>query len=169
MSMWDRIRGMFRRRGLTNAPMNPPGPEFQPGLEPDPQPFAPPNGTRPILVRTETAHIPGVQDLRFVRREVRFRDDQNAKYSGFETTRMVLAGCNCVVSGPNEVAYMSDISRLPVCTKCARVCICGHKVGPLERKMIAPSKFMCKVCYKRLRWKEFWAVLGRILLGPFVK
>jgi len=169
MSIWDRFCSMFRRRGQGNVPMNPAGPDFQPGPNSDPPPFTSPAGTRPVLIRTETAHIPGVQDLRFVRREVRFRDDKEAKYSGFETTRVVLAGCNCVVSGPNDVAYMSDISGLPVCTKCARVCLCGHKVGPLERVMVEPGKFMCAVCYEAQRRRERWAVVGRVLLGPFVK
>ena len=169
MSIWDRFRGMFRRRGQGNIPMNPAGPQFQAGHDPDPPPFAPPAGTKPVLIRTETAYIHGVQDLRFVRREIRLRDDQNAKYSGFDTRREVLAGCHCVVSGPNDVAYMSDISGLPVCTRCARVCLCGHKVGTLERVMIEPGKFICIVCYEQQRRKERWATIRRILLGPFVK
>ena len=169
MSIWDRIRDMFRRRGQGNIPMNAADPGFQPGPDPAPPPFNPPNGTTPVLIRTETAHIPGVQDLRFVRREVRFRDDQNAKYSGFETRREVLAGCNCVVSGPNDVAYMSDISGLPVCVKCARVCVCGHKVGTRERVMLEPGKFICVVCYEGQQRKERRAAIRSILLGPFIK
>ncbi len=168
MNIWDHFCGMFRRKGQCNILMNPGGPQFRAGYDPNPSPFTPPAGTKPVLMRTETAHIPGVQDLRFVRREGRFRDANNAKYRGSETTRVILAGCHCVVSGPNDVAYMSDISGLPVCTKCARACLCGHKVGHLERKMIEPGKFICAVCYKKKRRKELWVALGRIFFGPFI-
>ena len=168
MSLRELFRSIFRRRGQGSITINPAGPQFRAGPDPDAPPFSPPNGTKPVLVRTETAHIPGVQDLRFVRREVRFRDDQNAKYSGFETTRVVLAGCGCVASGPNDVAYMSDISGLPVCTKCGRVCICGHKVGTMERVMVEPGKFICVVCHEQQRRRERWAAFWRMLFGPFV-
>lgn len=162
MSLLDGLRNILRRRGPDNDQTPPATPA------PSPPPFTPPPGTRPVIVKTQTAHISGIQDLDFVKREIRFRDDQNAKYSESVVQPTVLDGCHCVVTSPHEVAYVSDISGLPVCAKCARVCICGHKVGPLERVMVEPGKFMCTACHDELRRKARWAAIGRFLLGSFV-
>lgn len=169
MSIWERIRGIFRRRGQSNIPMNPAGPDSQPGPDPGPPPFTVPPGARPVLVNVEEAHIPGVQDLRFRRREIRFEDDRgDTEYSASEVSRVVLAGCGCVVSGPNEVAYLSALSGLPVCKHCAKMCQCGHKVAPTERVMVSTGVFLCVLCHEGLQRQERRAKFWRTIIGPFI-
>ena len=169
MNIFERLRNLFRRKGRGNIPTNAAGPQFQAGPDPAPPPFPPPFDTKPLLVRTETAHIPGLQNLKFISREVRMADDNEAKYSGREVIRVVLQGCHCVVSSPNEVAYLSDISGLPVCIRCSTLCLCGHKVAPSERKIIGPKQTICSACYKKKKRQELWAAIARLVLGPFIK
>ncbi len=154
------------------VPLSPPPPgEAAPNVLED---AAPPTGlpeqpeVRAVLVKQEDAHVLGVPGLHFRRREVTTRDAQNAKYTHFETNPIVL-GCGCMVSSPRDVAYISDISGRPVCRRCAKWCICGHKTAPTERVQIPEQGFLCIACHQALAKAQWKARIIRFFLGAFVK
>lgn len=166
MGLFASIRRLFRRRPT------PVTPEVLPPTE-DARPAPPadsiPPGLRPLVIKTQVAEIPGLQPMRFVRKVTVLRDDQRAKYESLEVTRIVLRGCGCLASGPDDVAYLSDITGLPVCVRCAKTCICGHKVAPSERVQIEPRLYMCSVCHAMLQKEERRRRFWRTLFGPFIR
>ena len=127
-----------------------------------------PPGVQPVVIKTETATIPGLQALQFTRKTMVLKDEHNAKFEAFEINRNVLHGCGCVVTSPNDVAYLSDLTGLPVCRRCAATCVCGHKVAPSERVMLQPRIFICKVCHESQVQAERRSRFWRWLLGPFI-
>lgn len=128
-----------------------------------------PPGTRPVIMESEEAAMPGFPELRFRRTRCILRDQSNAKYTSFHTNRILLTGCNCFVSGPNEVAYLSDISGKPVCRRCATVCICGHKVAPNERVMVGRRSYLCNVCHDKEQRRQRMESVKQFILGPFIR
>lgn len=128
-----------------------------------------PPGTRPVVAKSQEVLVDGVPHLRFSRQEVLLRDENNAKITHTIVRPTILLGCGCMVSSPRDVAYLSDICGLPVCRRCATVCVCGHKVAPKERVMVAPRTFMCIVCARQQQKMQFRARLIRFLLGGFMR
>ena len=134
----------------------PPGSSFPPGL-------------RPVLVKQEDAQIGGIPELTFRRREVSLRDENNAKYTQFETNPIILRGCGCMVTSPREVAYISNISGLPVCRRCAAKCVCGHKTAPNERVHIPDQGYLCTGCYMVLIKQQRKGRVVNLLFGSFFR
>ncbi len=119
-------------------------------------------------MESEQVMIPGVPDLGFRRSRWIFRGEGNSKYANFYTNRTLLTGCNCFVMGPNDVAYLSDISGKPVCRRCAAVCDCGHKVAPQERVSMGRRHYVCKMCHEKELRRQRMDGIKQLLLGPFI-
>lgn len=151
-----------------NAQPHAAGADVGPDIEPDalPPPAFPP-GTHPVIIESNEVGVPGAPNIRFVRRKVILRDAHNAKLTQLQVQPVILTGCRCMVMGPNEVAYLSDLTGLPVCRRCAATCSCGHKVAPSERVRVAPRITICRVCYEEQRRQERVATLRRFFFGGF--
>lgn len=126
-----------------------------------------PPGTEPVLVESNEVNVAGAPGLHFAKRRVTLRGDKNAKYTQTQLNPLILAGCRCMVASPHDVAYLSDISNLPVCRRCAATCDCGHKVAPRERVRIGPRAYICVECLKVQQRAQRWEGIRQIFLGSF--
>ena len=166
LRFWSRVRAGWRAFRSQNGEANAP-PFLDMGqFQREEQPFPP--GLKPVIIKTDEATFDDIPGVRFRRSETRLRGEGDAQYRLNQVHRVRLPGCNCFVAGPNEVAYLSDISGLPVCRRCATVCICQHKVAPRERVMIGRRAFICKVCHEQQQRQLRREKLKQFLLGPFV-
>jgi hypothetical protein len=164
---WSRVRAGWQAfRSRPEAGIGMPG--FQ-QEQPRQEGFTFPPGTRPVIIKTEESTLDGMPHIRFKRGMARLRDRNNAKIMVFQTNRIRLPGCNCFVSGPNDVAYLSDISGLPVCRACASTCHCGHKVAPHERVLVARRAFVCRICHEAEQRQLRRTKILQFLLGPFIR
>ena len=164
---WSRLRAArraFRGQPEVDASM----PPFQQD-QPRQGGYTVPPGTRPVVVDVHEASIDGVPDTVFRKVEGRFKGECDSEYALHQIHRVRLTGCGCYVLGPNDVAYLSEISGMPVCRRCAAICICGHKVAPSERVLIERRTFICKVCHEEQQHQLRWARIRRFLFGPFIK
>lgn len=134
-----------------------------PGGDAPPAGFPP--GTEPVLVESNEVNVAGAPGLHFAKRRVTLRGDKNAKYTQTQLNPLILAGCRCMVSTPHDVAYLSDISGLPVCRRCAATCDCGHKVAPRERVKIGPRAYMCIACFRMELRAKRWQGIRQLFLG----
>ena len=163
----ERLRAAWRAFSGGQTPVQTMGYHFE---EPPPQRDGGlPPGVEPVIVRSEEAEVVGAPYLHFVRTETTLRDKNNAKYTKKTTRPLILPGCGCMISGPAEVAYLSDLSGLPVCRRCASTCTCGHKVAPRERVRVADRTTICAVCYETACKQERRQRLIRFFIGPFVQ
>lgn len=166
--LWTRLR-----QGWASSGEEPPTVEYpkgeprEPPGEPAHRGYIPP-GARPVIVKQEEARIGGIPGLVFRRREVVMRDDHNAKYSHYETNPVILA-CGCVVSSPRDVAGLSDVTRMPICRRCVRICLCGHRTAPAERVMLPGQGYLCIVCHAAMRKQQRRAAVLRFFLGCLVR
>lgn len=162
--LWQRMTSAWRAFRQPQGMAVPAQPQREPEGQVPPE-FPP--GTEPVIVESNVVNVGGFPDLQFVKRRMTLRDRNNAKYTQTQLNPLVLPGCGCVVSSPHDVAYVSDISGLPVCRRCASTCECGHKVAPRERVKIRPRSYMCVVCLKAEQRAQRWQGIKHIFLGSF--
>lgn len=182
MSFADRLRRMADRLDGNRPPAPPvagPHPDNQ-----NQEAFTVPPGLRPVLTEDQQASIDGVQVLNYHRKTLHMKDPQNGKYRLYKKNAQILGGCGCVSSSPNDVAFLSQITGLPVCKECERtvarlraitrneVNICNHKVAPHELQRVEGYGYLCAYCMatyrKALRRKRLMGVAS-FFLSPLIK
>ena len=117
----------------------------------------PPN-MRTVLTEDQQVMIDGVPNLEYHRRTLHLKDSKNGKFRVFQKNTPTLAGCGCVSGSPNDVAFLSQITGLPVCKDCERKIdrmramvrneenICNHKVPMHELRRVPGYGYMCPYC-----------------------
>lgn len=119
---------------------------------------APPPGVRTVLTEDEQATIDGVQNLEYHRRTLHMKDGNNGKYRVFQKNSQILGGCGCVSGTPYDVAFLSQVTGLPVCKDCEKKIdrmramtrneenICNHKVAMHELRRVPGYGYVCPFC-----------------------
>ncbi|VGO13901.1 hypothetical protein PDESU_02458 [Pontiella desulfatans] len=120
--------------------------------------FHVPPGMHTVLTEDQQATVDGVQNLEYHRRTLHMKDGNNGKYRAFQKNSQILGGCGCVSSSPMDVAFLSQVTGLPVCKDCEKQInrmramtrneesTCNHKVAIHELRRVPGHGYMCPYC-----------------------
>ncbi len=155
-------------------------PPQAPILSPDVKMEDPPPGSTVILDVTNHAQIIGHPDAHFMRRERHYMDNDGKKCKVTIKNNLHASGCGHSLTSPEDIGFLSYISRQPVCKICEReykrmrnetrheLCKCRHLVAPHELTYIEGKGFACEECEKKIKALNPLKAIGW-LLGLFLK
>ncbi len=146
--------------------------------------FHAPPGVRTVLTEDEQATINGVQNLEYHRRTLHMKDGNNGKYRVFQKNSQILGGCGCVSGTPYDVAFLSQVTGLPVCKDCEKKIdrmramtrneenICNHKVAMHELRRVPGYGYVCPFClveFQKTMRKRRLIGIATFFLRPLFK
>ena len=136
---------------------SPPEPELEPASN---EPEVPQNSTI-ILEEINQSEIEGHPEMVFKTKEQIYMGEDGQKCKICTTKNPQAAGCWHNLKSPNDVGFISHISKLPVCKICEQEyyrlreqtrnekCVCRHLVAPHELTYLEGKGFVCKECKKK--------------------
>lgn len=170
---WSKI---FSHRSGGSSEVLPPVPDLQ---MPDP-----PQGSTIILEETNHSQILGQPDSLFTRQERIYAGADGRKSKITIKNNLHAAGCGHSLTSPEDVGFISYISKKPVCKVCEQEyyrlreqtrlekCICRHLVAPHELTFIEGKGFVCAECKKKAKafchLKAVGKFIGTALLRPLI-
>lgn len=123
-------------------------------------PEAPPNSTI-ILEEISHAEIAGHAGTVFKSQERVYMGEDGRKCKITIRNNLPAAGCGHNLKSPDDVGFISHISKLPVCKICEQEyyrlreqtrnenCVCRHLVAPHELTHLEGKGFVCEQCKKK--------------------
>lgn len=145
---------LFRREAKDRPP------DDNPPVTQEPQ--APPNSTI-VLEEIKHAEITGHPETVFTHREHVYVGEDGRKCKITVQNNLQSAGCGHNLTSPNDVGFISHVSKLPVCRICEQEyyrlreqtrhekCICRHLVAPHELTYLEGNGFVCDECKKKAK------------------
>lgn len=137
------------------------------------EPEVPPNSTI-ILEEINYAEIEGYPETSFKSQERVYLGEDGQKCKITIKKNPQAAGCGHNLKSPDDVGFISHISKLPVCKICEQEyyrlrdqtrhenCVCRHLVAPHELSYLEGKGFVCEECKRQAKAIKPLKVLGWI-------
>lgn len=171
------LPAFFQRLFVRPCPQPPP-------VVPDFEMPEPPLGSTVILEEVNHVQIIGQPESHFLTQERIYAGTDGRKNKITLRNNLQAAGCGHNLTSPDDIGFISYISKKPVCKVCEQEyhrlreqtrhekCICRHLVAPHELSYIEGKGFVCDECKKKEKrfkhLKAAWKLIGRALLSPLV-